>query len=104
MRAGKLEKAIDDPVDSIELLGHDALERFAESLVVELAGDEPREGLQGAQWVLDLVRQTGRQGAKGGEAIRAAQLGLQLVDDRDVLENGDDAEIFAFRAAAGAPC
>ena len=99
MRPGELEEAFHDAIDAIELVGNHSLERARESACRRTCAARAREGLKRAERILDLVRESCGEGPERREPVRPSELRLELVDDRDVLEDPDDAELLALAAA-----
>src|SRR5262245_4742524 len=97
-RPGQLEEPLDDLVDALQLARHHAHEPLAIVLVVEPPAEVAAEGQDRGQGVLDLVRQPGGEGAERGEAVRAAQLALEVAHGGEIAEHGDDAEVLAVAA------
>src|SRR5262245_24611560 len=97
-RPGQLEEPLDDLVDTLQLARHYAHEPLAIVLVVEPPAEVAAEGQDRGQRVLDLVRQPGGEGAERGEAVRAAELALEVAHGGEIAEHGNDTEVLPIAA------
>lgn len=99
--AGEAEELVDDGVNAFDLLSDQEREGLAEVFIVVAVGEELRECLEGDERVFDFVGHARGECADAGESVGSADLFFELLEERQIFEQQEGAQLSAGVAAEG---